>query len=233
MYCEDDFNSDDDVSEKSNKTNDADDENLNTGLGVVERTNSLSQSCKDRIKNIYDHIIKQGKNITSNNGLTSEVLGFNGYLSVSPFQFLLHYIGTDTSGYGIDFGGGYGYAALLLAAGSKWKFVCTEINFERYKGSIKLQTLLANQAATTDPSMMELKQKCTANVFCMFNGAKSNVEMDWTLPELKDQKQNIFGNTNTTLTPRTASAGIKIPKLISSNNSKWRLIYFFLLDGHP
>jgi hypothetical protein len=220
--------SDDNLDNKS----DYGDEDVNKDWGVQDRVAFLSQSFKDNIQVIYDMIGKQGKSVTTNNGLTATLLGINGYLTVTPIQFLLNYMASD-SGYGIDFGGGFGYTALLLAGSSKFKMVCTEINFERYLCSIKLQNIFANQDDSTDGSM-ELKQKLTENVFFMFTGLKSNVEIDWSLEELQDKKRTIFGDSNDTfLTPRTVSVENNIPELISSNKTIWKFIYFFLLVGRP
>ena len=83
-------------------------------LGVTMNDAQIESSFKERIKNVHAHIIKVGNAITTNNGLTAQVLGMNGYLSVAPLTILLHYIGLNVNGYTIDFGGGYGYAALLI-----------------------------------------------------------------------------------------------------------------------
>ena len=109
----------DDMSE--NESND-DDDNINNRVCVIVNDAPLSSSFKDTVKGNYEYIVKQGKSITTNNGLTSKVLGINGYLSVAPLSILIHYIGTNTNGYGIDFGGGFGYSVLLYAACSKFKF---------------------------------------------------------------------------------------------------------------
>jgi hypothetical protein len=213
-----------------NESND-DDDNINNRLGVIVNDAELSSSFKDTVKGNYEYIVKQGKSITTNNGLTSEVLGINGYLSVAPLSILIHYIGTNTNGYGIDFGGGFGYSVLLYAACSKIKFLSTEINFERYQGSINLQNFLANEAATTNN--IQRQQNMTENVYFMFTGDKSCVEIDWSHEELKETKITIFGDTTTTLTPRTASVGSNVPELIKSNASRWKVIHFFSTGWVP
>ena len=65
------------------------------------------------------------------------------------------------------------------------------------------------------------------NTYFMYNGDKSSVSIDWTLDELNEIKTKIFGVTNNTLTPRTASVGVNVPELIKNNVNEWKFIYFF------
>ena len=133
MYFSDEDDDNDDVyDDNGNNKSHEDDEVINNKFDVTERVDTMDMSLKDKVKKYYEYINQSGKSFTTNNGLTSQVLGFNGQLSVAPLQFLVHYIHrTETIGFGIDFGGGYGKLVFLLAVCSKWKIVSTEINFER------------------------------------------------------------------------------------------------------
>ena len=111
-----------------------DDEIDDKDFCVTTNDAQIDSSFKDSIKNVHAHIIKVGNAITTNNGLTAEVLGMNGYLSVAPLIILLHYIGSNLNGYAIDFGGGYGYAALLITSCTNLKLLSVEINYERFVG---------------------------------------------------------------------------------------------------
>ena len=199
---------------------------------VTTNDAQIDSSFKDSIKNVHAHIIKVGNAITTNNGLTAEVLGMNGYLSVAPLIILLHYIGSNLNGYAIDFGGGYGYAALLITSCTNLKLLSVEINYERFVGSLKLQNMLANEVANSPDEQenythQQRQKKMIENTYFMYNGDKSSVSIDWTLDELNEIKTKIFGVTNNTLTPRTASVGVNVPELIKNNVNEWKFIYFF------
>ena len=225
-----DGSSDNDSSSKKSDDDDDDVDDVDDGNGYMypqfclHDDKEIADSFKDSIKRQFDHIVTVGKEITTNAGLTSQLLGFHGHLSANCHISLLHYISTKYNGYGVDFGGGYGYASFILAVSSCWKILSVEINFERYQKSIEFQKALLDQNISSTTGF--IKEKVN-NVYFMYNGCKSFIEdTDWKSPKFKDQRHIVFGNSRDTKTARMYCEEA-IPTLISSNAALIELVYFF------